>query len=169
MKKIIKNILLTLLVLLVLIQFYPRAKKNNDLTTVNDIATVHTIPADVKTVLITSCYDCHSNNTVYPWYSNIQPVSWWLNDHIEEGKKELNFSEFATYSIARQYKKLQEVISQVKEDEMPLQSYTIIHRNAKLSPEQKLAVSNWSSSLRDSIKTVYPADSLKRKPKPASL
>ena len=169
MKKIIKNILLALVVLLVLVQFYPRAKKNNDLTAVNDLATVHVVPADVMGILKTSCYDCHSNNTVYPWYSNIQPGSWWLNDHIVEGKRELNFSEFATYRLARQYKKLDEIINQIKEDEMPLQSYTLIHRNAKLSKEQKLLVSSWSSALRDSMKTVYPADSLKRKPKPVVL
>ncbi len=169
MKKIIKNILLALVVLLVLVQFYPRAKKNNDLTAVNDLATVHAVPADVMDILKTSCYDCHSNNTFYPWYSNIQPSSWWLNDHIVEGKKELNFSEFATYRLARQYKKLDEIINQIKEDEMPLQSYTLIHRNAKLSKEQKLLVSSWSSALRDSMKTVYPADSLKRKPKPVVL
>ena len=133
MKKIIKKILLVLFILLVLIQLYPKAKKNNHPSIANDITQIHTVPDSIQVILKTSCYDCHSNNTYYPWYSNLQPVSFWLNDHIEEGKKELNFSEFATYRLARQYRKLEEIIKQVKEDEMPLQSYTIIHRDAVLS------------------------------------
>ena len=129
MKKFIKRILLILVVLLVLIQLYPKAKKNNDLGTSNDISHVHSVPGNVQEILKTSCYDCHSNNTHYPWYSNIQPVYYWLNDHIEEGKKELNFSEFATYNLARQYRKLEEIMKQLKEDEMPLQFHQAGYRS----------------------------------------
>jgi hypothetical protein len=165
MRRMLKNILLALGVLLLLLQFYPSAKKNNNPSSLNDITHVHTLPDSVQQILKTSCYDCHSNNTVYPWYSYIQPVSWWLNDHIIEGKKELNFSEFANYNLARQYRKLEEISKEVKDDEMPLSSYTIIHRNAKLSAEQKLMLSNWAVNLRDSMKANYPADSLVRKKK----
>ncbi len=157
-----KKVLPALLVILVIIQFF-HPKKNSSTTgalLVNDIGKKYTVPDNIHQILQTSCYDCHSNNTVYPWYSKIQPVAWWLNNHIIEGKKEINFSEFATYRIGRQYKKLEEIMDQVKEDEMPLSSYTIIHKNAILSPEKKLALRNWATVLRDSIKSNNPTDSL---------
>jgi hypothetical protein len=121
----------------------------------------------VHHILKPSCYDCHSNNTVYPWYSKIQPVAWWLNDHIVEGKKEINFSEFASYRIGRQFKKLDEIVKQVKQGEMPLSSYTLMHRNGNVTTEQKLTITNWATAISDAIKAKYPADSLviKRPPR----
>ena len=90
----------------------------------------------------------------------MQPVGWWLNHHIEEGKEELNFSEFAHYPVAVQYHKLEETIEQIKEDEMPLSSYTLIHIDARLTDAEKQSLLNWSQSVRDTIKAKYPADSL---------
>jgi hypothetical protein len=90
-------------------------------------------------------------------------VAWWLNNHIQDGKKELNFSEFASYRIGRQYRKLDEVNKQIKENEMPLESYLWIHKYAKLDENQKLTLANWVTSVRDTIKANYPADSLMRK------
>ena len=160
MKIIAKRILLALVTLLLLIQFVPRPKKNIDANISNDITKFHSVPLDVQSILKICCYDCHSNNTYYPWYNNVQPVAWWLGNHIDEGKKELNFSEFAIYSIARQYRKLEEISEEVKEGEMPLPSYTLIHRYAKLTAEQKLVIINWAVMLRDSMQRNYPADSL---------
>ena len=162
MKKVFKNLLLLLFVVIVIIQFIHPEKNISgpDALLKNDICKVYLVPDNVNHILQTSCYDCHSNNTIYPWYSKIQPVAWWLNNHIVEGKREIDFSEFATYRIGRQYKKLDEIIKQVKEDEMPLSSYTLIHRNAGLTADQKLAIANWASSIKDSIKIKYPADSL---------
>jgi hypothetical protein len=164
MKKNLKKLLLVLLVIFIIIQFFRPEKNISIAAATNDITALYAVPADVQQILKTSCYDCHSNNTVYPWYNNIQPVAWWLKNHVDEGKRELNFSEFATYRIGRQYRKLDEINKQVKEDEMPLGSYTLIHTNAKLNSEQKLAVANWVVALRDSIKAHYPADSLVRGP-----
>jgi len=164
MKRFFKILFYTVLIALVLFQFYPKPEKNVAASiNANDITLVHNVPADVQQVLKTSCYDCHSNNTAYPWYSRVQPVSLWLGDHINEGKRELNFSEFGSYSIRRKYKKLEEINEQVKEDEMPLSSYTIIHRDAKLDNSKKLLLANWVTALRDSMKANYPADSLARK------
>ena len=129
----------------------------------NDISAKYIVPTDVKNILKASCYDCHSNNTIYPWYAEVQPVGWWLSNHVKEGKKELNFSEFAVYTIRRQYSKLNEINDQVKKDEMPLKSYLLIHRYAKLNDQQKSAIANWVTILRDSIKAKYPPDSLKKK------
>jgi hypothetical protein len=160
-----KKIGYILLAILIIIQFFRPAKNINTAAaaTVNDISKVYPVPENVQSILKTSCYDCHSNNTSYPWYNNIQPVAWWLNHHVEEGKREINFNEFASYQIRRQYKKMEEVIEQVKEDEMPLSSYTLIHKDAKLSQDQKLVLSNWADAIRKDIESKYPTDSLKRK------
>lgn len=163
MKRFFRSLLIVLLVLFILIQFYPKPQKNDSGLTVNDIHNVHQVPAVLDTVFKTSCYDCHSNNTVYPWYFNFQPVAMWLGNHINDGKKELNFSEFASYSIRKQYKKLEEINEQVKEKEMPLKSYTLIHSRAKLDDEQRLLITEWASNLMDSMKASYPPDSLLRK------
>ena len=169
MKKIIKSIALLLVAALIIIQFF-RLEKNLsaiDGPEANDISKVYPVPQEVASILEASCYDCHSNNTHYPWYANFQPVAWWLADHIKEGKKEINFSEFASYRIGRQYKKLEEIKKEVEEGEMPLQSYTIIHGDAKLSAAQKEILLQWASTTRDSIKANYPADSLLRPKKPS--
>jgi hypothetical protein len=165
-----KKVLLVLLVILVIIQFIHPGKNSSsqDAMLFNDISKKYIVPENVHEILKTSCYDCHSNNTVYPWYSKIQPVDWWLTNHINEGKREVNFSEFATYGIGRQYKKLEEIMEQVKEDEMPLSSYTLIHKNAILSTDKKQALAAWGTALIDSIKANTPADSLARKRPPAA-
>ncbi|MBC7536899.1 MAG: heme-binding domain-containing protein [Ferruginibacter sp.] len=164
MKRFLKLLFGSLLVLLILLQFYPKSNYNTSQKIfLSDISIAHHVPAQVQQILKTSCYDCHSNNTIYPWYAAIQPVSLWLADHIKEGKAELNFAEFGGYSLRRQFRKLEEISEQVKEGEMPLTSYSIIHRNAKLSPDKQLALSNWTVALRDSFRAGYPADSLEGK------
>lgn len=163
LKKILKRTFQILLVVLIIIQFIRPEKNIAEGISNNDISKLYPMPENVQAILKTSCYDCHSNNTVYPWYSKIQPVAWWLNNHIVEGKRELNFSEFASYRIGRQYRKLNEINEQVKEGEMPLDSYLWIHKDAKLDEQQKLTLANWVTSVRDSIKAKYPEDSLVRR------
>ncbi|MEI9957180.1 MAG: heme-binding domain-containing protein [Ferruginibacter sp.] len=162
MKKFLKRFFLLLLLVFIVIQFFRPAKNKATGISANDITTKYAVPQDVQNILKVSCYDCHSNNTNYPWYNNIQPVAWWLHNHITEGKRELNFSEFTSYRIGRQYRKLDAINAVVKKDEMPLSSYTLIHTNANLNEQQKLAIANWVIALRDSIKAKYPEDSLKR-------
>lgn len=163
LKKILKRTFQILLLAFIVIQFIRPAKNKAEGISNNDISKIYAVPADVQAILKTSCYDCHSNNTVYPWYANIQPAAWWLADHVKEGKKELNFSEFASYRIGRQFRKLEEINGEVKEDKMPLDTYLWIHRDAKLSNAQKLTLANWATAIRDTIKANYPADSLVRK------
>jgi Haem-binding domain len=165
LKKAMKKVLVFLLGVLVVIQFF-RPDKNTATgpeAYAKDITKVHAVPTDVQLILQKACNDCHSNHTNYPWYSQVQPVAWWLADHIKEGKKELNFSEFAGYKLRRQYHKLEEVEEMVKEGEMPLSSYTLIHKEAKLTDAEKQSLYNWVNALRDSMRTVYPIDSLERK------
>ncbi len=157
--KTIKKVLIALLVILVVLQAF-RSPKNDSNDQSKDISKTYPLPDSVKTILAKACNDCHSNKTAYPWYASIQPVGWWLNGHINDGKRHLNFNEFSGYRIARQYKKLEECIEQVKEGEMPLPSYTIIHKEAILTDAEKRMLFNWCDDIRDSIKAKYPADSL---------
>ncbi|MDQ6756056.1 MAG: heme-binding domain-containing protein [Bacteroidota bacterium] len=155
-----KKILIILLIVFVLIQFIRPAKNKSDVVSPHDISTKYPVPDSVQQILKVACNDCHSNNTQYPWYSEIQPVGWWLSNHIKDGKRVLNFSEFISYRIKKQFHRVNDIEELVKKDEMPLSSYTLIHTNAKLSPHQKLILANWTESLKDSIKAHYPPDSL---------
>ncbi|MFT3681776.1 MAG: heme-binding domain-containing protein [Ferruginibacter sp.] len=157
-----RSVTFPLLAALLIIQFF-QTEKNVDNTPAafaNDINKQYQIPQHVQEVLRNSCYDCHSNNTNYPWYDNIQPVAWWMQHHIKEGKRELNFNEFTAYRVKRQYKKLDEIIKEVKGGDMPLSSYTFIHKDAKLTEEQKQSIVNWATASMDSLKKKYPSDSL---------
>lgn len=147
----LRKVLIALLVVLVVIQFIRPEKNQAAGPSPNDISTKYAVPANVQTVLKRSCFDCHSNNTVYPWYDNIQPVSWWLNHHVEEGKGELNFSEFASYSPKRAKHKLEEIGESVTEGWMPLDSYLWIHHDAKLSPEEAKLIADWAGGLEKQI------------------
>ncbi|MCP9290613.1 heme-binding domain-containing protein [Gracilimonas sediminicola] len=108
-------------------------------------------PEQVTSILKSACYDCHSYQTNYPWYSNIEPVSWWLQDHIEHGRDEFNMSLWSDYSSNRADHKLEEAIELVEEEEMPLPSYTWVHGDARLTPEQRDLLTEWFSSLRTKI------------------
>jgi len=163
MKKIIKKIGTGLFLCFVLLQFVRPHKNENPVEVDKQITAIIKVPEEVNLILKTSCYDCHSNNTIYPWYSDIQPVYFWLTNHIREGKREINFDEFATYSIRKQYKKMGEIIEQLNEDEMPLSSYALIHKDAKLTDAEKATVTNWATSVMDLMKATYPIDSLIKK------
>lgn len=160
MKKIFKTVLIILLIALIVIQVIRPEKNAGEEIAANQITAVQSVPENVQQILKVSCYDCHSNTTSYPWYSKIQPVAWFLDDHIVEGKKEVNFSIFATYPTARRYKKFKEIIKQVHDGEMPLTSYTILHRDAALSAEQKTILENWATNSMKEMEATYPADSL---------
>lgn len=162
-KKILKRLFQLLILVFIVIQFFRPAKNKAEGINANDISKIYAIPEEVQSILKTSCYDCHSNNTVYPWYAEVQPVAWWLNDHIKHAKADLNFSEFATYRIRRQYRKMEEVNDLVKKGEMPLDSYLWVHWDAKLNDQQRLVIAGWVAAVRDTIKANYPADSLVRK------
>ena len=148
---ITKKILIGLLGVFIIIQFIKPDKNQSDAVTPNDIFANFQSENSTKQLIRTACYDCHSNNTVYPWYAEIQPLAWWLADHVKEGKSELNFSEFATYKPKKADHKLEEVIEMIQEGEMPLKSYTLIHDNAKLSDGQKKAIITWAEGLRSQI------------------
>jgi hypothetical protein len=164
----IKKIFLVLFVALIVIQFI-RPTKNVSGEKSNDISTKYKMSDSVRLVFDKSCADCHSNNTKYPWYASIQPLGLWLDDHVKEGKSEFNINEFASYRIGKQNHKLKEVIEQIEEGEMPLASYTLIHKEAVLSENEKTTLINWCKSVMDTIHAYYPEDSLKLKRPPQAV
>jgi len=152
MRSIIKKILIVLGIALVAIQFFPAARNISTAAPgPNDITVMYPTSPEVKAILAESCYDCHSDNTRYPWYTRIQPVGWWMQQHVKEGIDELNFSQFGTYTPKRARKKMDETIKEARDGEMPLLSYLITHRQAKLTDRQIQQVEDWANGIKASI------------------
>jgi len=153
------KILAALALFFLVIQFFRPAKNLSaaqPFTGANEITTLHSASPEVKQILATACYDCHSNQTRYPWYSEVQPVAWWLANHINDGKRHLNFSEFGTYTTKRKMKKLEEICDEVKDHGMPLKSYLLVHRDAKLTDAQIAALCQWAQGAQDAVAQQKP-------------
>lgn len=147
-----KKILIALLFFFVAAQAIRPVKNAGSAGGPKDISTVVPVSDTVMDVLKKSCYDCHSNHSNYPWYDRVAPVSWWVNNHINEGKRALNFTEFADYTPDRKAKKLEHIAGTVEKGEMPLDSYLWMHGDARLAAAQKKAVIDWARSSRQRIK-----------------
>jgi hypothetical protein len=146
--------------ILVCIQFIHNKPNDSDDQTHAIWNTYPTSPVVMKK-LNDACLNCHSNKTNYPWYASYQPIAYWMNLHIDEGKKHFNLSDFTSRSIARQNHQLEEMVEMIEEGEMPLPSYTYLgmHPEAKLTEEDKELLIHWARSIRDTMKANYPADS----------
>ncbi|TXD46019.1 heme-binding domain-containing protein [Polaribacter sp. IC073] len=149
--KTVKIIALVLLVVFVGIQFVPKELNQSKAVPKTDFMLVHNVPKAIQHKLEASCYDCHSNNTAYPWYNKIQPVAWFLEDHVKNGKAALNFSEWGTLSNRRKASKFRSIIKQLEGNKMPLSSYTVIHSNAIFSRVEKQRVIQYITQLKDSL------------------
>jgi hypothetical protein len=149
--KVVKIIAVVLLVAFVGIQFIPTTRNQSDMVPETDFMLVNNVPENIQNKLQVSCYDCHSNNTQYPWYNKVQPVAWFLEDHIKEGKAELNFNEWDSLSTRRKTSKLRSIIKQIENGEMGLDSYTFIHRDAKFSEAEAEEIINWVTQLKNSL------------------
>ena len=143
--------MILLIVVFFAIQFIQPARNTNGQVLPTDISKVVSVPENVQSLLQTACYDCHSNQTNYPWYTYVQPVGWILQNHITNGKKELNFNDFGSYSKRRQQSKLKAIAGQVRDDEMPLSSYRLMHEKARLNKDEKAALINWANNTKDSL------------------
>ena len=144
-----KNIFLFILVLLVLIQFIRIDKSTKPVNAATDFIAMTSANAEVEQLLKVACYDCHSSQPTFPWYTNIAPVSWWIKHHIDEGSHHLNFSDWGTYTEKRKHHKLEECIEMVEEDEMPMDSYTWMHKEAKLTDAQKLQLVEFFKAVKN--------------------
>ncbi|MGB4847865.1 MAG: heme-binding domain-containing protein [Saprospiraceae bacterium] len=163
-----RKILIALVIIFIAIQFFRPVKNLSDDRT-HDISLKYNVPADVDTIFVKACNNCHTNKTDYPWYVNIQPVAWWLANHVNEGKQKLNFSTFTSRRIAFQNHKFEDIVEQIKKKEMPLPSYTWLglHPEAKITDAERQLIIDWATAQMDTLKAHYPADSLKMPKRPA--
>ena len=146
-----KNIGIFLVFLFLLIQSFRIDKNKEPVNPVTDFIVLTSANAEVANTLKIACYDCHSNQPTYPWYTNIAPVSWWIKHHIDEGSHHLNFSIWGTYKDKRKHHKLEECIEMVEEGEMPMSSYTLMHGEAKLTDAQKLQLVEFFKALKNAM------------------
>jgi len=146
-----KTILLTLAAMLISFQFYPLVYNDDKRVTSVHFTRVYAVPEKVQAILKNSCYNCHSNSTKYPWYAYVQPAGWFLASHIKEGKSELNLSEFGGYSPRRQKSKLKNMAGSVRDGSMPISSYTMIGRNARLRESGKKILLDWLNTTRQAL------------------
>ncbi|WP_057935607.1 heme-binding domain-containing protein [Algoriphagus resistens] len=161
---------LVILVVLVAIQFIPY-EKNEGKPAGHPISGSYDLPENVNNLLINACYNCHSNTSEYPWYASVEPIGYWLNSHIQDGKRDLNFDEFTNRPLAWQNHKMEEIAELVESKEMPLESYTYLglHPEANLSDTDRQVIIDWANAQMAHLKATYPADSLvmKRRSPPA--
>lgn len=146
-----RKIFLGLLFLILVVQAVQPRKNDGKPFGPRDISSVVGVPDSVNVLLQKACYDCHSDYTVYPWYGHITPVNWWLADHVEEGKRELNFTHFGEYTPREIRGKLEGTAELIEEGKMPLHSYLWMHEDAKLSPAQRRAVAAWARAAQQKI------------------
>ncbi|MVZ65335.1 cytochrome C [Sphingobacterium sp. DK4209] len=146
-----RKVLYIVLSLLIVIQFFGTQKNISSAVAENAIEKHYTVPNKIQSILKSSCYDCHSNNTKYPWYNKLQPINWWLAKHVNDGKRHLNFDEFNTLPIGKKLHKLDEVVETIKNGEMPLTSYTLIHQDAKLSDADKQEIEAWVVAVKKEV------------------
>jgi hypothetical protein len=148
LKVMARKVLIALVLIVIVIQFVRPNRNDGEALGPNEVSKVYKVPAEVHATLQHSCYDCHSNKTNYPWYAHIQPIGWWMQSHINDGKKHLNFSEYATYPEKKARHKFEEIEDAASNGWMPLGSYLWIHKDAQLTSEQAKAMADWAGSLK---------------------
>ena len=153
MRPWVRRVLQILLVAFVAAQFFPISKENPPVDPARTLYAATPVPANVHSVLERSCRDCHSNETVWPWYSHLAPVSWLIANDVHEGRKHFSISEWNTYPDEKKTRKLGEICDQVKSGEMPDEKYTLIHRGASLSTDEKAMLCSWTESARKAVAT----------------
>jgi hypothetical protein len=147
--KLTKKILILILIIISVMQVVQPLKNKSEMPGDNDISKVYDMPEGLHQMLQHKCYDCHSNNTRYPWYIHIQPIGWILAANVHDGKEELNFSEFKTYSADRKAHKLEDISEVIEDGSMPLKGYTLLNKGTELTESDKAAINNWLKSVAE--------------------
>ena len=145
------RVVLLAVALLAVAQFIPVTRTNPPVDAAQTLSATLPIPPNVASILDRSCQDCHSNQTVWPWYSQVAPVSWFLANHVNEGRGEMNLSEWGRYAVRRKDRKLKEICEQVTSGKMPIRTYTFLHPEAKLSGPDKKILCDWTETARKSL------------------
>lgn len=150
-KKILKLLAVLIIAAFAVIQFFRIDKNVPPIVSNEALEAAVSVPPDISLILGRSCSDCHSYSTIYPWYVNVQPVAWFMKDHIDDGRRHLNFSIFNTYAAKKKAKKLEEICEQVESKEMPLPSYLWIHHDAVLKDTEAKALCDWANQEKGKI------------------
>lgn len=149
-----RKTVIILVLIFIAIQFVQPSRNSNTQLMQADLLSYLKVPDTIATVIKASCYDCHSNNTSYPWYAGIQPFGWIMSNHIKEAKEELNCSVFGDYPVRRQLSKLKGMSNSVKDGSMPLKGYVFLHPGSGINERQKLAITKWAANMVDSISNI---------------
>ena len=149
--RILKWIAIVLVVIFIGIQFVRPARTNPQVDETQTIFARTQMTPEVSAILDRSCRDCHSNKTVWPWYTNVAPISWWLSDHVSQGRNDLNISEWGRLDRDRQDRKLREICDEVSDNMMPLSSYLPMHPQARLSEQDKKILCDWTDAERERL------------------
>ena len=148
-----KRIVAAGLALLFALQFVRPAENLGPVSAADDLIVKTAPPPEVARILESACYDCHSDRTRYPWYAEIEPLGWWLADHIDEGRKQANFSRFATLPPKKQADMLDKAVDALNHDTMPILSYRLVHAEARLTVGQKGLLTAWLQTAADAVAT----------------
>jgi len=146
-----KKVMIIIVLILIAIQFITIDRINPPADMNKDFITLSNPPAEIGQMIKSACYDCHSNHTKYPWYSDVAPISWVIKEHVNNGRRHLNFSIWPDYKEKKKDHKLEECIEMVKSGEMPMKGYVMLHEEAEITQDQKMALINWFTSKRDSL------------------
>lgn len=146
-RKFAKKLIILIVIILLVFQFVQPIKNISNGLGDDDISKVYDIPDDLHQTLIRKCYDCHSNNTNYPWYFNVQPIGWWLAAHVNEGKEHLDFSSFRQYDKKKADHKLEELAEVVEDHSMPIKAYVLFHPDTEITEEDEQAINAWLKSI----------------------
>lgn len=142
-----RNLLIFIFILFIAIQFVPISINDSSKIRPSDFILSTNPPEEIAGLFKSSCYDCHSNSTNYPWYDKIAPVSWWVAAHIYEGKSKLNFSGWGRFSDKQKKHILKEIAEEIEKEKMPLDSYLLMHGDAKVSSEELLQLKKWIETI----------------------
>ena len=152
-RKILKLIVIVLACAFVIAQLWRPARTNPAIDPAQASEAHLQMTPQVASIVDRSCSDCHSNKTRWPWYTNVTPVSWFVVDHVNDGRRHLNFSEWGKLNQSQKEKKLQEICEEVADGNMPLPTYTPLHPGSKLSPDDVKALCEWANAERERIAT----------------
>jgi len=150
---VLRRAVLGVVVVGIAIQLYRPARTNPAADPAMSVTVAAAVPSDVAAVLKRSCYDCHSNESRWPWYSNVAPISWGVIGHVREGRGMFNFSEWGTYTPAKRVSLFEKVCEEVREGGMPLGSYLLLHSDARLSESERKAICNWTGEAANGLVT----------------
>lgn len=146
-----KKIFLGIFILLILLQFLPKGLPSNNSDTSYDLLVNNTIPPNVNSIIKNSCYDCHSNNTSYPWYAHISPVSFLVGSHVKEGREHLNFSEWEQLGKLDKAEALDDLMEEIEDEKMPIKPYLLAHPASALDQTDRTLLINWAEEFAESI------------------